>query len=118
VLKRDRDPSLDVFDRGCFVLRRDDEAAGYVATSLGTFWSPSRPLTIQQSVWLMVVWTGAEEEEPSFEDYPPWTVVSEIKSGYVTWDDGPRRGTYTATRLSDPESVAKWAELGITPDDF
>jgi hypothetical protein len=117
MFKRERDPALDVFDRGCLTLRREGEVAGHVATSLGTFWSPSRPLTVQQQVWLVVVWADGERE-PSIEDYPPWSVVTEIKAGTFTWDHGPRSGTYTATWLPEAESVAKRDELGIGPNDF
>ncbi|GAA1987766.1 hypothetical protein GCM10009718_26590 [Isoptericola halotolerans] len=118
MLRRVSDPGLRDFDRGCFVLQRDGEVAGHAATLVGEFWSPGRPLTIQQNVWIVVVWADGGGREHSFEDYPPWTVVSEIRGGSFSWDDGPRSGTYTATRLPDAEADARWAELEITPDDF
>ncbi|MFE7408821.1 hypothetical protein [Isoptericola sp. NPDC057559] len=113
---REHDPSLDVFDGGCLVLRRDGEVAGHVATMLGTFWSPGRPLTVQQQVWLVVVWADGERER--VEDYPPWSVVASIRAGEYVEDDGPHRGRYTVTWLPEVESEAMRAELGVTPADF
>ena len=117
MLKRERDPALDVFKGGCLTLWRDGELAGHVATSLGTFWSPGRPLTIQQQVWLIVVWPDGERED-SFEDYPPWGIVTEIQTGTFTWDDGPRGGTYAATWVPEAESAATWEDLGVSLSDF
>jgi hypothetical protein len=117
VFRRDRDPALDVFDRGCLVLRRDGDVVGHVATSLGTFWSPARPLTIQQQVWLVLVWADGERE-PIIEDYPPWSVVAEINDGVFTWDDGPHSGTYSAAWLPEGQREAKWTELGLSSADF
>ncbi|MDO8144055.1 hypothetical protein [Isoptericola sp. 178] len=112
-----RDPALEPFDHGTVVLRRDGEVAGHVATTLGTFWSPARPLTIQQCVWFLVVWADGVKEPP-FEDYAPWTAVEEIRAGTFAWEDGPHRGTYAATWLPRAQGEARWAELGITLDDF
>lgn len=118
MLKRERDVRLEAFDRGCLVLRRDGKTAGHVATTLETFWSPGRPLTTQQCVWFVVVWTDGDKE-PSVEDYPPWTFVREIWDGVFVWPDGDaRNGEYTVEWLSDDQRQAKWAELGITLDDF
>jgi hypothetical protein len=118
VLKRERDPGLDAFDRGCLVLRRDEETVGHVATTLGTFWSPGRARTVQQWVWLVVVWADGEKER-AVEDYPPWTYVREIWDGEFIWPyPGPRNGEYTVEWLPDDEREAKWAELGITLADF
>jgi hypothetical protein len=117
MFKRERDPALDVFDGGCLTLWHDGEVAGHVATSLGTFWSPGRPFTIQQQVWLLVVWADGEREA-SIEEYPPWTVVTEIKAGIFRWDDAPRSGTYSAAWLPEAEGEAKRTELGISSNDF
>ena len=116
MLRREHDPALDVFDKGCLVLRRDGEVTGHVGTTLGTFWSTSRPLTWQQWVWFKVVWADGVVED-SFEDYPPWTVVTEVLNGTFTWDEkGPHRGEHTAEWLPDGES--RWPELGITLSDI
>jgi hypothetical protein len=118
VFKREHDVRLDAFDRGCLVLRRDGEIAGHVATSLSTFWSPGRPLTLQQWVRFVVVWADGEKE-PSFEDYPPWTTVTEICNGVFVWDvRGSHSDEYTAEWLPDEEREARWAALGLTLDDF
>jgi hypothetical protein len=118
VLKRERDARLDAFDRGCLVLRRDGSTAGHIATKLDTFWSPGRPLTVQQCVWLVVVWADGEKE-PAVEDYPPWAVVQEIWNGAFVWEDpGPRGGEYTVEWLPGEERQTCWAALGVTPHDF
>jgi hypothetical protein len=118
VLKRERDVRLDAFDRGCLVLRRDGKTAGHIASKLDTFWSPGRPLTVQQCVWLVVVWADGEKE-PEVEDYPPWTVAQGIWNGVFVWDDpGPRGGEYTVEWVPEKRSRARWAELGVTLDDF
>ena len=118
MLKRDHDPALDVFDRGCFVLRRDGQVAGYVATTLGPFWSPGRPFTMQDRVWLIVVWADGERGDP-IEDYPPWSVVSEVRSGiFVHEEAGPRQGEYVVDWLLADQSEAQWAALGVTLEDF
>lgn len=117
VFKREYDPALDVFDRGGLVLRRDGEIAGYVATELGTWWTPNRPLTIQQQVWLYITW--ADGEQDVYADEPPWNgIVPSIRAGEFVDEDGPREGHYTATWLSAAESAAKWAELELNPPDF
>ena len=118
MLRRERDPELDAFDRGCLALRREGATAGHVATALSTFWSPTRPLTVQQRVWLVVVWADGEKERAE-EDYPPWTYVREIWDGTFSWPyPGPRSGEYTVEWLPDDEREAKWAELGVTLNDF
>jgi hypothetical protein len=118
MLKRERDPELSRFDRGCLALRREGAIVGHVATTLGTFWSPGRARTVQQWVWLVVVWADGEKERAQ-EDYPPWTYVREISDGEFVWPyPGPRGGAYTVEWLADEEREAKWAELGITLDDF
>ena len=118
MLKRERDERLAPFDRGCLVLRRDGRIAGHVVTTLGTFWSPGRPLTVQQWVWLVVVWADGQKERAE-EDYPPWTYVREIWDGVFVWPGpAPRGGEYTAEWLPDDERAATWDELGVTLDDF
>lgn len=118
MLRRERDPRLDAFDRGCLVPRRDGVTVGHVATTLGTFWSPGRPLTVQQWVWLVVVWADGLKE-PAEEDYPPWSHVREIWDGVFVWlDGGPRGGEYTVEWLPDDEREGAWADLGVTIDDF
>ena len=117
VLKRDHDPSLDAFDMGTVVLREGDVVAGHVATTLSTMWSPGRPFTRQDWIWLVIVWANGDREAP-IEDYPPWSIVKEIQDGALTWDDGDHRGTYSAEWLPADQSQATWAALGISPGDF
>ena len=117
MLKRDHDSALDVFDRGCLVLRRGGHVAGHLATLLSTFWSPGRPLTLQDRVWFVVVWDDGERES-LIEDYPPWSYVTEIQAGVLVWESGPHQGAYTVAWLSDGEAAARWEALGITVDEF
>jgi hypothetical protein len=51
-LRHGRDPALDPFREGVAVLRTEEgRVAGYIATKVGEFWSPSRPPTWQECVW-------------------------------------------------------------------
>jgi hypothetical protein len=118
VLRRERDPRLEAFDRSCFVLRRDGEVAGHVATTLSTFWSPGRPLTVQQWVWFVVVWADGQKQR-SVEDYAPWTHVRDVWEGRFVWPDpGPHGGEYAVERVPAAEREIRWAALGVTLDDF
>jgi hypothetical protein len=117
VLKRVHDPALDIFDRGIAVLRRDDQVAGHVATTLSSMWSPSRPLSRQDWVWLLIVWADGDRERP-VEDYPPWSIVREIQAGRLTWEDGDHAGVYRVEWVPGDEREAAWRELGISLDDF
>ena len=117
VLKRDHDPALDVFHDGIAELHHEGRLVGHVATTLSTMWSPGRPLTRQDWVWLLVIWADGERERP-FEDYPPWTSVTEILGGSLTWDEGSHRGTYVVSWLPQSEREAAWSGLGISHRDF
>ncbi|MFD7312272.1 hypothetical protein, partial [Promicromonospora sp. NPDC059942] len=117
VFKREYDPSLDVFDRGCLVLWKDGAIAGYISTELGTWWRTWNPFRIQQQVWLTVVW--ADGEQDVYADQPPWDgVVPSIRAGEFNEDEEPHRGRYTVTWLSGAEREAKLAELDLTPPDY
>jgi len=118
VFKREQYPELEAFDRGCLTLSRDGVLLGHVATAVSPFWSPGRPLTIQQRVWLVVVWADGKKEW-SEEDYPPWTYVREIGEGKLEWPyPGPREGVYEVAWLVQGEREAKLLELGVTDADF
>lgn len=117
-LRRERDPALDAFDGGCLTLSREGQTVGHVATTLSSFWSPGRPLTMQQWVWLVVVWADGEKEWAE-EDYPPLSSVREIGDGVFEWPHaGPRSGSYDVAWVPEDEIEARWAELGVTLEDF
>lgn len=114
------DPMLDPFRDGTAVLRRDGRVAGHVATSVGSFWSPSRPLTRQWCVWFLVVWSDGTRER-SVEDYPPWTYVKEMKRGVFDWVAGPgapRAGVYEVEWLPLDRAREARERLKIGPADF
>ncbi|MFK4804647.1 hypothetical protein ACI3KX_02155 [Microbacterium sp. ZW CA_36] len=113
------DASLDPFRDGIAVLTRDGKVEGHVASTVGTFWSPSRPFTKQWWVWLTVVWSNGDRERP-FEDYPPcWTTVGELKIGRFEWtDEGIHWGDYNAEWLPSEERARVRQELLISGDDF
>lgn len=84
----ERHPDLEVFRDGIAVLRSNDgEIAGYLVTTLNEFWSPGRPLTWQQCVWYEVIWADGRRERVE-EDYPPWTLVDEVRQGRVELEVG------------------------------
>ena len=118
MLKRAHDPDLDVFDKGVAVLRQNDQVVGHVATELSTMWSPSRPLTVQDQVLLMVLWSNGDRKR-HIEDYPPWTIVKEIQDGTLMWDEhDAHRGVYSVEWLPENERSTAWSTLGIAPGDF
>ena len=114
----DPDPGLEAFREMIAVLRRDGEVAGHVASTVSTFWSPAKPLSRQWWVWFVVVWSDGDRER-AFEDYPPWTFVSELQSGTFVWDEeGAHKGTYSARLLAGEEEEFTRAALNIRPEDF
>jgi hypothetical protein len=112
------DPSLDPFRDGIAVLRRDGVVEGHVATTVGTFWSPSRPLSRQWWVWFIVVWSDGDREPP-FEDYPPWRTVQDMQRGYLEWAEGGQdQQRYDIEWLPETERERVRAELGLRAEDF
>ena len=80
-------------------------------------WSPSRPFTRQDWVWLLIVWANGSREWP-IEDYPPWTIVNEIQRGNLSWDEGDHQGTYDVEWVPQSQRQEVRAVLGISLDDF
>jgi hypothetical protein len=113
------DPALEPFDGGVAVLKRNGEVAGHVATSLSTFWSPSRPFSLQHWVWYIVVWINGDRE-PSDEDYPPeWPMVKPMQHGVFEWERGDAHdGEYTVEWLPADERQAALTSLNIEAEDF
>jgi hypothetical protein len=96
------DPDLASFDDGFAELRQDGEIRGHFRTTVGTFWSPSRPRSRQSWVWFDVAWSDGVRENP-FEDYPPWIYVAEVLEGHFDWE-GPRHaGKYEVLWLEGDE---------------
>lgn len=84
-----KDPELDLFRNGIALLRdADGHAAGYLATIVNHFWTPFRPLTWQERVWWLVTWNDGRRERIE-EDYPPWTLVDEVRHGYAELEVSP-----------------------------
>lgn len=112
-------PSLDAFRGGVAALRRDGQVAGHIATSVRTFWAPlSFSRRRQWWVWFIVVWANGERESPE-EDYPPWTMVREMRSGTFSWDEeDEHRGHYTVEWLPERARQEALAALHIPPEDF
>ena len=78
----------------------------------------SRPLTIQDQVWLVVLWSNGDRKR-HIEDYPPWTIVKEIQEGTLMWDeDDAHQGVYAVEWLAEGERSTTWSTLGIAPEDF
>lgn len=109
------DPLIEPFRDGLGELRLNGELAGHVATSVGEFWSPFRPLRRQWWVWLIVVWADGTHER-SREDYPPWTYVTEMAHGYFTWEESDVR--YDFQWLPSSEAHSQRDALGILPEHF
>ena len=80
------------------------------------FWSPSRPLRWQWWVWYLIVWCDGSRE-PAEEDYPPWSAVEEITSGFFTVELGDHAGRYDVTWLDPDESQRLRATFGISANE-
>lgn len=98
---------------------RDGKVEGRVASTVGKFWSPSRPLTWQWCVWFIVVWSDGERES-SFDDYPPaWLTVNELKAGRFAWDDDDsHHGEYEAQWVPSDRREQVLRDMGVSPEDF
>lgn len=101
------------------MLSRDGRTVGHVATILRTFWSPFSPFRMQWWVWYIVVWSDGARE-PSTEDYPPFSTVNEMKTGYmeILSHDPSRRGHYDFAWLPERAQSAMLATLDIDAGDF
>ncbi len=112
------DPAIERFADGMGVLSVGGQPVGHVATHVSEFWSPSRAFRRQWWVWYIVVWSDGTRER-SEEDYPPWTAVTEMRSGHLDiMSPNPRAGRYDFVWLEPEEAASERARLGITADDF
>ncbi|MFD1860706.1 hypothetical protein EHW97_11220 [Aeromicrobium camelliae] len=71
-------------------------------------------------MWIVVVWADGVKEFP-IEDYPPWTYVAEMRSGYLDWNDGAdpsRFGRYEVEWMPPQQAGDERARLGIRSSDF
>jgi hypothetical protein len=98
---------------------RDGTVEGHVASTVGTFWSPSRFFTRQWWVWFIVVWSNGDRE-PSFEDYPPdWLTVNDLRTGRFVWnEDDSHYGQYDAEWVPPDRREQVLQEIGVSPEDF
>ncbi|HEX2895623.1 MAG TPA: hypothetical protein VHO29_16595 [Marmoricola sp.] len=97
---------LAIFDRGVFELSDSRDVVGHVATLVERVWSPFRR---HHQVWLLITWADGRRERV-FEDYQPWTAVSELRSGALSWE-----GLELAVRQLDAdERTTAWDLYGIT----
>lgn len=111
---------MEPFRDGLAVLRREGQAIGHVATSLGQFRTPFAPRTSKPWVWFVVVW-GDGVKESAVEDYPPWTYVTDMRSGHFDWEGGydmSRAGRYEIEWVLREREDAERTRLGIRSEDF
>ena len=97
------------------MLRTEDgDVAGYLATKVGKFWSPGRPLTWQECVWCLVTWVDGRREHIE-EDNPPWTLVDEVRRGRVELETTPggRASTFVPEWLEGSARADAWQRYGI-----
>ena len=110
---------FEQFRNGLAVMRRDGKIAGHVATSLGSFRSIFTPRR-RPWVWFVIVWIDGEKER-SFEDYPPWSYIKEMREGYMDWVPGrpsDRAGRYEIEWTPPDETVRERDRLGVGAEDF
>lgn len=120
-MKRLHDTALDPFRDGVAELRLAEEIRGHVATSVVPFWSPGRPLTIQERVFLKITWADGRPVEV-IEDYPTWeldkevwTVLDEMRDGVLVPNSHDTQ--YSITWLDGAERERAWASYGPRDDD-
>ena len=112
-----RDPELDPFRDGVAALRDDDgHVVGYLATVVGHFWTPFQPLTRQECVWWLVTWTDGRRNRIE-EDYPPWTLVDEVREGYAELEVSPQEDRRFSIEWLEGDARAEaWQRYGILDD--
>jgi len=115
-VKRLHDKALDPFRDGVAELRLGEEIHGHVATSVEHFWSPGRPLTMQERVFLKVTWADGRSVEV-IEDYPTWkhdkevwTVVDEMHDGVLVPNSHDTE--YSITWLNGDQRERAWLTYG------
>jgi hypothetical protein len=120
-VKRLHDEALDVFRGGVAELRLDGELCAHVVSEVVHFWSPGRPFTMQERVFLRLEWTTGRAFEV-IEDYPTWergeevwTAVSEMRTGVLT--PNSHDTTYAVTWLEGDERERAHAAYGPRDDD-
>jgi hypothetical protein len=62
-------------------LRLEGSVVEHLATQVERFWGVGGR---QERVWLLITWTN-ERRERIEEDYPPWTLVEEVRGGSLRW---------------------------------
>lgn len=97
------------------MLTNDGEVVGHLASIVETFWGLGRPLGLQERVWILITWSDGRRERIE-EDYPPWTSVTEIRDGWVSWKTDGSEGHYEVIWLDEPERSRLWPEVGIVGD--
>ena len=115
--KVSHDPQLDPFRDGVAILRDSDgQVAGYLATIVDQFWTPFRPLTWQERVWWLVTWADGRRDRIE-EDYPPWTLVQEVRKGYAELEINPGRDQRFQVQWLEGDARAEaWSHYGILDD--
>ena len=69
-------------------------------------------------MWFIVVWNDGERES-SFEDYPAWLTVNELKAGQLVWNGGHKpHGVYDARWVPSDRREQVLQELDVSAEDF
>jgi len=65
----------------------------------------------------LVTWSDGRRERIE-EDYPPWTLVEEVRQGRVELETEPgtKPATFVVRWLSGDERSRAWARYGITDE--
>ena len=68
-------------------------------------------------MWWLVTWSDGRRERIE-EDYPPWTLVEEVRQGWVELEteQGAKPATFIVRWLSGDERSRVWARYGIIED--
>lgn len=104
-----RPESLDRFRDGVAELLQDDVVVGHLATRVEDFWGLAGH---QERVWLLVTWSDGRQERIE-EDYPPWTIVDEIREGTLRWTIDGQESHLEVRWLQGDDARAAWRLHGI-----
>ncbi|WP_369054901.1 hypothetical protein [Kineococcus terrestris] len=105
------EPTLDRYRDAVASLHLNGTHLGYLATKV----EPMRAgllLRRAERVWLLLTRLDGSRD-PVQEDYAPWTYVSELQQGHITWDAPDGQTRYQVQWLEGDERRDAWDRYGI-----
>ena len=107
--QKGHDETLDPFREGIAELRRGGTVEGHLATQVERFIGLGGR---QERVWLLITWADGRRERIE-EDYPPWTLVNELRAGMLRWIVDQRQVDFQVVWLGGDQATEAWRQYGI-----